>query len=305
MNKLILAFVIVLILVVLYLKYMSPELAGPATGAPVTGAGTPAAGAGTPMPANSNAFTRTVDFLAQCPEYTRDSKGVSNECLRKLWKNAGCSGENDIIPPGYNGWWTNQKFDDVVSNMKYWADHPGVQSRNACYGSDTTKWPRPKNLYQICPGYKPSDTGLPNDCLRNLWASEGCTTGDTLIPDNYNGWWKQQTFQTVIADMDLNATYAGDVNRERCYGSDKSKWPKASDPTTLCSPEFKAGDRGLDEKCLRKVWRNAGCTTGDKVIPDGYSGWWKDQTFEAVVADMSYYANSPNDAEAKKICYGP
>ena len=76
----------------------------------------------------------------------------------------------------------------------------------------------------LCPEYKLTDVGVSNECLWKIWGNYGCTTGKTMIPDNYDGWWGRQSLQNVIKDMDI---YANGFSTEPalCYGSDRSKYP--------------------------------------------------------------------------------
>ena len=114
---------------------MTPEPVVPAINIPQMFV--PPLSIGTSTPTNSNIFKRTSDFLTQCPEYNSESKGVSNECILKLWKNAGCTTGADSLPsPAYNGWWANQKFDNIVSDIKYYADSKRDSKLGlTCYGA--------------------------------------------------------------------------------------------------------------------------------------------------------------------------
>jgi len=76
-----------------------------------------------------------------------------------------------------------------------------------------------------CAAYNNDSKNVSNSCLRKQWADSGCTTGATLIPDTYNGWWNQQTYKTVKDDMNLWATWRSENHRSTCYGPDRSKWP--------------------------------------------------------------------------------
>ena len=39
-------------------------------------------------------------------------------------------------------------------------------------------------------------------------------------------WWKNQTKNTVVADMKAWATLTDDIHRAACYGDNKANWPK-------------------------------------------------------------------------------
>lgn len=76
-----------------------------------------------------------------------------------------------------------------------------------------------------CAAYALGDTNLPDACLKNIWAGSGCTLEETVNIPDYKAWWKTQTHQAVKDDMAKWATLKSTLHRERCYGTDKSKWP--------------------------------------------------------------------------------
>ncbi len=47
-------------------------------------------------------------------------------------------------------------------------------------------------------------------------------------------WWKNQTKNSVVADMKAWATLTNDIRRAACYGDNKADWPGA-EATVDCS----------------------------------------------------------------------
>ncbi|KAI8474593.1 MAG: hypothetical protein J3K34DRAFT_492907 [Monoraphidium minutum] len=87
-----------------------------------------------------------------------------------------------------------------------------------------------------CAQYKGSDTNLARECLRHIWTSSGCTTAAAAIPDSYNGWWAQQTLDTVKADMAYyGAQRTATWRLEYCYGADRSRWPAGACLVANCA----------------------------------------------------------------------
>ena len=76
-----------------------------------------------------------------------------------------------------------------------------------------------------CAAYALGDTNLPDACLKNIWAGSGCINAETVNIPEYNAWWKTQTHQAVKDDMTKWSKFTDTLRRERCYGTDKTKWP--------------------------------------------------------------------------------
>ncbi len=75
-----------------------------------------------------------------------------------------------------------------------------------------------------CPKYALTDTNVDNSCLERLWASAGCP--NKIDMPSIGTWWRTQTLDNVIKDMNSWANGSSDKHRSLCYGPDKTKWPK-------------------------------------------------------------------------------
>jgi hypothetical protein len=85
--------------------------------------------------------------------------------------------------------------------------------------------PDAKVVPNPCATYALGDTNLSDECLKNIWASNGCINESTVNIPNAKTWWKAQTHQGVKDDMRQWATLTSTLHREGCYGTDRSRWP--------------------------------------------------------------------------------
>lgn len=80
-----------------------------------------------------------------------------------------------------------------------------------------------------CAGLSGGDTNVNTRCLQKIWRDSGCTNA-AMVPDNYQGWWKQQTLDVVRNDMSLWASMDDDAHRHGCYGTYQPLVPNMSAP---------------------------------------------------------------------------
>ena len=92
--------------------------------------------------------------------------------------------------------------------------------------STSTQNPNSTKSTTNCSIYTDKSIGLPNECLTEMWKNVGCT--NLTDTDNYSsdGLWKKKTKEKVIYDMKEYATLTDYAHRNKCYGPDKTKWPK-------------------------------------------------------------------------------
>lgn len=124
-----------------------------------------------------------------CLKYSATDKNLPDNCLAPLWKKSGCK----MAMPSTT-WWKTQTKADVINDMNAWALMPDFIHRNACYGSDNTKWP------SLDPRYKKvyGNSGA-------ISCSQYCnkTTGGKIeLPNSWKG---------------AKCAAAGEANDKECY----------------------------------------------------------------------------------------
>ena len=153
-----------------------------------------------------------------------------------------------------------------------------------------------------CSGIEANDKGISQKCYDDIWKKAGCTT---KAGDVTNDWPKQQTRDSLIADVYAWATMTDSVRRKGCYGdSNPSSYNTSSAPDyninqTPCSG-IEANDKGISQKCYDDIWKKAGCTTK---AGDVTNDWPKQQTRDSLIADV-YAWSTMTDSVRRKGCYG-
>jgi len=72
-----------------------------------------------------------------------------------------------------------------------------------------------------CDDFKNDQKDISQECYNKIWKDVGCLTQ----PPNMGDWHKKQTKQGLIEDSKLWASMIDDIQRNVCYGTDKTKWP--------------------------------------------------------------------------------
>ena len=105
----------------------------------------PAATSPAPAPAAAviaAANTAQAGIVADpCSGYTSTSKGISQDCYNKIWKDVGCTNAGHLAKPVVAEWVKTQSYESLLGDFKYWATSQKDENRIGCYGTDRTKWP--------------------------------------------------------------------------------------------------------------------------------------------------------------------
>ena len=155
------------------------------------------------------------NFADACAGISDDATGVSRECQKQIWKDSGCTTQNDG-----NEWADKQTKATLVNDGKAWATLTGHDHRKGCYGPDQSKWPDVCNApdnYNSCG----DDQYVTREVYSQIWKDAGCTTSN-----GGNEWTDKQTKGTLVNDSKAWATLTGHDHRKGCYGPDQSKWPQ-------------------------------------------------------------------------------
>ena len=142
----------------------------------------------------------------------------------------------------------------------------------------------------------PTSAHMQYECMQNLWKESGCTT----IMNDADKTLREKYFTTntedVIKSMKTFATSTDDDHRTKCYGANKSLWPK---PAEVDCSKFGDSDKNLPHKCIQELWNKAGCLTDS-----GFNETdWKTYGKKQMIGDMRDWATMTDDYHRTK-CYG-
>ena len=155
-----------------------------------------------------------------CSMYGNADKGLSTECLQRLWKESlpvsGCSNTNYINPTvttslsGYNKAAIQSKFrnDNVDTD----------EGKTICYGTDKSRWPAP------CSGTTNETFGLSVNCMTSLFKNAGCTN-TKYITDAYVSANSSQLKSQMVQNFENLRDAIDPTSLAQCYGDDKMSWP--------------------------------------------------------------------------------
>lgn len=148
-----------------------------------------------------------------CLNTTPNSNDISPRCVKKLFKESGCTN----IAYDYSEITTGMKKSDIVRKFKDYFDINTVESDTKCYGSDRTKWP------SFCKGTTDSSKGLSRDCVKELYQKSGCTNPNIDLTSPVIETSIKSKIVNVFKKMFDSKTDTSMLSL--CYGTDKS-WPK-------------------------------------------------------------------------------
>ena len=230
-----------------------------------------------------------------CTAYGDDSAYLPDKCLENIWKASGCT--NVQAADKQYTRWKKQTKKEVTRDINSWATLQDTTHRTLCYGPDRSKWPTapaPVN----CGTFTDGDKNLPAQCTEAMWAAAGCKTP---AGKSATDWWANLTKAGVKADINQYATLGDDAHRTRCYGPDRTSWPRA--PLTDCAA-LPLDSTNMPDDCLAQQWSASGCTNPAILQQPASTTWWKQQTKQGVINDMQAWATETDDMH-RKMCYGP
>ena len=147
-----------------------------------------------------------------CNSYTADSKGISQNCYDKIWKDQGCNTKPQDVNSPYPKALT---MDGLAYDSFLWATMTDNTHRQGCYGTSTTftkktypTYPKPTKYYII---------GVGTD--GNLYVKQSLSGGDNwrrVTTDDANG-----TLRSVCTGIDGHTLYCTNSNNQIYY---KSSW---------------------------------------------------------------------------------
>jgi hypothetical protein len=153
-------------------------------------------------------------------------------------------------------------------------------------------------VYANCDNYNEDDTNISNGCLDIHWKRFGCNTDiSTALTAVELESLKKQPYKNIYHSVRNLSDRVDDTSRTKCYGSDKTKWPKYE------CVSYKAADIGVSKECLAEQWRLVGCTTDYTSADPNMLGQWSELSYLDIVNDMRWHASTNNDQQ-KNQCYG-
>ena len=176
----------------------------------------------------------TLNPSNPCSKYTKDSKGISQDCYRKIWKDQGC-----ITSPDWAlGWAQGQTLENLVYDSYQWATLTDENHRKGCYENSTNYSTKTNPVYpnsiNPCANYTKNTYGISQPCYRKMWTDQGC-----IAPEQGAGNFNGTTFENIAYDSYLWATLTDDHHRKGCYGNSTNYstktapvYPDTTDTTT-------------------------------------------------------------------------
>ena len=234
-----------------------------------------------------------------CSKYNDDEEydenDISDDCINELWKEVGCT--TDVIAlknkqkeldkennknSRINLSKQKMKFSEFKQTLKIISQIDKLQFKEKCYGTDKSKWPIPTvkpRTTDKCLKYNENDkykmSDISDDCINELWKELGCTVD---IAAEFNKHRKKDISGTdllytepMYKFSDLKKIFkitskieSSDI-KEKCYGTDKLKWPilKSNPKTTDKCLSYKDTDllNNISDDCIAETWRDIGCVT--------------------------------------------
>ena len=153
------------------------------------------------------------DILNPCAYYTKDSKGISQHCYRKIWTDQGC-----IAPEQSVSNFKNNTLENVVYDSYLWATLTDENHRKGCYGNSTNYSTKTNPVYpnsiNPCANYTKDRIGISQPCYRKMWTEQGC-----IAPEPSAGYFGGTAFNNIAYDSFLWATLTDENHRKGCYGN--------------------------------------------------------------------------------------
>ena len=213
-----------------------------------------------------------------CYIYGDNDIGITGECLKQLWKEVGCTTDDNPSGELYN----NKTYLDIKNEYQNWATLNLLEQKKRCYGSYNTPEPYiPKgytNLVKL--ENKSGGTMIANyenitkqSCLNKCAETENCTN---ISYDN----------KTNSCNTNKDILNIVNANGKDIYTMD-SLGP--------CG-KYNLTDKNISDKCQKILWRDSGCTTESNKI------MYSDKMLDDIKTEYKIIAISEKD-EDKYLCY--
>jgi hypothetical protein len=190
-----------------------------------------------------------------CSIYGKTDIGISEKCIKRLWKQTGCPNTAYITSEIATSFKDNTKASLEVKFKNAKTDEPNYAN---CYGPIEEQWPVP------CNGTTDTSYGLSGRCLKKLLADVGCENQDVINAEyvTANKLEPKSAMINVFTGW-YNALPDDTVSLTKCYGSDPLQWP---DPCELVLPTARLYRGEIPRRCFSKLLTNlTGCPATDYV----------------------------------------
>jgi len=203
-----------------------------------------------------NNYTVAERGTGECSAYNKDSKGLSQQCLNQLWKNAGCKG-NGLSGDYYN----NLDMSSVISDYNTWANRENEDRKRTCgnYTVAEISNNEAKSLAgsgNACNSYNMDSTNLSQACLNQI------STNNPNCNYTYNANNNNKTIKQLIDERNEYAKGTTFADRKKCgtnlTATDKEFITKVG--TDSNCDIYTLNSTNVSNECIDQIWKNTGCT---------------------------------------------
>ena len=146
-----------------------------------------------------------------------------------MYNDTGCDQTDNLITPEFatkNSFKTKGEWINEFISYKTGVNSEGLGDSDftKCFGPDQSGWPTP------CSETDNLSTGLSQRCLTSLFKESGCVPGSSggLITPSYAVDNKYKTKKEMLTLFKNINARSDDDSFTKCYGTDRSTWPKRS-----------------------------------------------------------------------------
>jgi hypothetical protein len=211
-----------------------------------------------------------ANYANPCSEFSETDININDKCLKRLWKQSGCTNQTFFTDPSNSSKIVNEfkKYTkaEIAATFK---DYNTEKNFTQCYGPNENIWPSCSTLYP-----NSDSTNLSKRCLKQMYNDAGCNQTADIITNDFTDANKLMSKGEIINlfkgyrdglddDGNLDADYA------KCFGT--TNWPLPCADTTDNSI-------GLSKRCLTSLFYEKGCTDPSaSIITQTYVGENKDK----------------------------
>ena len=191
-----------------------------------------------------------ANYANPCTEFSETDTNINDKCLKRLWKQAGCTNQTFFTTDRIN---TLNAFtkDEIVATFKDYNTEPNYTK---CYTNEQ-EWPSCSSLFP-----NSDSTNLSKRCLKTLYSDAGCNQieniNQTFTDDNkLNS--KAEMINIFKGYRDgTNVDGYPDTDYSKCFGMDGTKWP-------LPCADTNDNSSGLSLRCFQQLFSDAKCNVND------------------------------------------
>ena len=233
-----------------------------------------------------------ANYANPCSEFSETATNINEKCLKRLWKQAGCTNQNFLTTDRMNTLKTFTK-DEIVATFKDYNTEPNFDK---CYTNEQ-EWPSCNKLYP-----NSDSTNLSKRCLKSLYNDAGCNQIETInqaFTDDNKINSKAEMVNLFKNYRDgVNVDGYPDTDYSKCFGMDGTKWP-------LPCADTDENSMGLSLRCFQKIFSDAKCDPNNsQLINQSYVSENSDKT-KKIMTNLFQALKYKVDDTSFTQCYGP